>query len=184
MSDINISDQKWKFTDKQFCGEVAQAIAGVPDFIENSDRYPKLTKLEERMKQLKKDVCRSNCPSVFTDCKCYKSSDQTPDQTNNVMCATVKEGMVIACPESCCNEGTGCPEPGRITGKENTMPDLPPTTSIIEINDLEEILDETPSILDLIKKFGKNDIVSIVGAGIMVLVVIILFLTFTGLIRA
>lgn len=143
MDDINnldVTDKKWKYVDKQFCSEVL-TLADTPAYEDNSDAYPSLQKLVKRVEQMEKDVCNSSCPSMFKNCKCYRSQNLTPDKTNDVFCAMIQDGFVFACPESCCTNGSGCSEPARRGRDASEYPQIPEG----ELIDLEDAVDSTES---------------------------------------
>ena len=151
MEDINISEKKWKYTDKQFCGEVSALQIkdtdedGTPDFDENTGAYPNLAKLVERKEQMKKDICKSECPKQFKDCQCYTPKSPTPDKPHDVFWAMVKDGFAFACPESCCTEGAGCVEPGR-TESENDAPEIPEGSEEITVEESEEATSKSKTL--------------------------------------
>lgn len=175
MEDINISNKRWKYTDKQFCGEVAALQKkdtnddGTPDFVENSEAYPNLIKLVERKEQMKKDVCNSECPTQFRDCKCYKTDTSSKDGTNNVHCAMVQDGFAFACPETCCNEGLGCPEPGR-TLAENDAPEVPPGSEPVTVGEALAVGED--GIMDKLKKLKPEEWFGIIAAIVVVILLI------------
>lgn len=107
MTEVNFSDDKWKYTDLKFCNDVSllQSTA------EPSDD---LTRLVQRKDALSRDVCKTPCPETLVgSCNCYATSSDSMTNYNKVLCAKVVDGIVIACPETCCNGGAGCPEPDR-----------------------------------------------------------------------
>tara|TARA_B110000858_G_C17754925_1_gene451592 strand:- start:434 stop:955 length:522 start_codon:yes stop_codon:yes gene_type:complete len=164
MEDININTKKWKYIDKKFCSEVLE-LADKSAYEDNSEEYPNLTKLVERVEAMKSDVCKSNCPSKFKNCKCYRSQILTPDKTNDVFCAMIQDGFAFACPESCCTNGAGCSEPdrrGEDVGEYEQIPEG-------DLIDLEDVVDLTDS--------GKLSQEAIVG----IIVGVLFFAGFMGL---
>lgn len=107
MTEVNFFDERWKYTDLAFCDEVS--------VLENSTKpSDDLTELIRRKKQLEKDVCKRPCPENLTgSCKCYRKSSDAMTRHNNAVCAKIVGSVALACPESCCNGGAGCPEPAR-----------------------------------------------------------------------
>lgn len=161
MEDINIDieDKKWEYVDKQFCSEVL-TLADRPEYEENSDRYPELTKLVERVEAMQSDICKPSCPSVFKDCKCYRSQILTSDKTNDVFCGMVQDGFAFACPESCCTGGSGCSEPAR-KGEDAGDYEQIPEGELIELEDVLE--DESSSF-----KFKPWHILLMVIGGLII----------------
>lgn len=183
MEDINIADKKWKYVDKQFCNEVL-TLADRPEYEQNSDQYPKLTKLVERVEAMQSGICKSSCPSRFKKCKCYKSQNLTHDKTNDVFCGMVQDGFTFACPEICCTGGSGCSEPAR-KGEDASAYEQIPEGEIIELEDVLE--DEVDSFkfekwhaLVLIPMIGASIFFGIIGfliaTGVLIFFIIIRYL--------
>ena len=136
MSDINFQDTKWKYIDKQFCDEVKE-LSNMTEFKNKPNNFPELKKLVAKKNDMEKDICSTkNCPT--SSCKCYYSSQLTEDGYNNVLCGTKigNTNIIAACPENCCRNGKGCPEPKR--GGDDY-----PIETVEKVKTIEDIEKET-----------------------------------------
>lgn len=143
MNDINFSDSKWKYTDKQFCDEVTE-LSENQEFMKNPDNFPELQEIINRATGLEKDLCSTtkDCPN--DNCKCYYSSTQTEQGYNNVFCGTEDSGYVVACPEKCCRDGVGCPEPKRGDVVAYNIENIPENIKEV-VSDIEETIEDVVS---------------------------------------